>query len=108
MRYSWDFRLWCRDTCESFNVNEIVGSQRKLWFVIPQFPGFVIFFIAGIAETHRLPFDLPEAENELVAGYHTEYSGIKFGHVFCRRVSGNNAYFSSYRHAVFRRMARAL
>ncbi len=66
----------------SFNINEIVESQRHLWFVIPQFPGFVIFFIAGIAETHRLPFDLPESENELVAGYHTEYSGIKFGMFF--------------------------
>jgi NADH-quinone oxidoreductase subunit H len=66
----------------SFNINEIVESQRNLWFVIPQFPGFVIFFIAGIAETHRLPFDLPESENELVAGYHTEYSGIKFGMFF--------------------------
>jgi NADH-quinone oxidoreductase subunit H len=66
----------------SFNINEIVESQRKMWFVIPQFPGFVIFLIAGIAETHRLPFDLPESENELVAGYHTEYSGIKFGMFF--------------------------
>src|SRR5208283_5110936 len=51
-------------------------AQRNLWFVIPQFPGFAIFFIAGIAETHRLPFDLPESETELVAGYHTEYLGI--------------------------------
>jgi NADH-quinone oxidoreductase subunit H len=66
----------------SFNINDIVESQRKMWFVIPQFPGFVIFLIAGIAETHRLPFDLPESENELVAGYHTEYSGIKFGMFF--------------------------
>ncbi len=66
----------------SFNINAIVEAQRNLWFVIPQFPGFVIFFIAGIAETHRLPFDLPESENELVAGYHTEYSGMKFGMFF--------------------------
>lgn len=66
----------------SFNLREIVEAQRNMWFVIPQFVGFVIFFIAGIAETHRLPFDLPEAESELVAGYHSEYSGMKFGMFF--------------------------
>ncbi len=66
----------------SFNMTDIVLAQQKTWFFIPQFLGFVIFFIAGIAETHRLPFDLPEAENELIAGYHTEYSGMKFGMFF--------------------------
>jgi len=66
----------------SFNLREIVEAQRNLWFVVPQFIGFVVFFIAGIAETHRLPFDLPEAESELVAGYHSEYSGMKFGMFF--------------------------
>jgi NADH-quinone oxidoreductase subunit H len=66
----------------SFNLRDIVEAQRHLWFVIPQFIGFVVFFIAGIAETHRLPFDLPEAESELVAGYHSEYSGMKFGMFF--------------------------
>jgi len=66
----------------SFNLREIVEAQRTMWFVIPQFVGFVVFFIAGIAETHRLPFDLPEAESELVAGYHSEYSGMKFGMFF--------------------------
>ncbi len=66
----------------SFNLREIVEAQRGLWFVVPQFAGFVVFFIAGIAETHRLPFDLPEAESELVAGYHSEYSGMKFGMFF--------------------------
>jgi len=66
----------------SFNLREIVEAQRHLWFVVPQFAGFVVFFIAGIAETHRLPFDLPEAESELVAGYHAEYSGLKFGLFF--------------------------
>ncbi|MDR3603024.1 MAG: NADH-quinone oxidoreductase subunit NuoH [Syntrophaceae bacterium] len=66
----------------SFSLREIVEAQRKVWFVIPQFLGFVIFLIAGLAETRRIPFDLPEAENELVAGYHTEYSGMKFGMFF--------------------------
>ncbi|MEK6699031.1 MAG: NADH-quinone oxidoreductase subunit NuoH [Nitrospirota bacterium] len=66
----------------SFNLREIVEAQRHRWFVMPQFIGFVVFFIAGIAETHRLPFDLPEAESELVAGYHSEYSGMKFGMFF--------------------------
>lgn len=66
----------------SFNMTDIVNAQQNLWFVIPQFVGFVIFLIGGFAETHRLPFDLPEAESELVAGYHSEYSGMKFGMFF--------------------------
>ena len=66
----------------SFSLREIVEAQRTVWFIVPQFLGFVIFFIAGLAETHRLPFDLPEAEAELVAGFHTEYSGMKFGMFF--------------------------
>lgn len=64
----------------SFSLVDIVTWQSEnSWFVIPQFIGFVVFVIAGIAESHRLPFDLPEAEHELVAGFHTEYSGMKFG-----------------------------
>ena len=66
----------------SFSLRDIVEGQRGLWNVVPQFLGFVVFFIAGIAETHRLPFDLPEAESELVAGFHSEYSGMKFGMFF--------------------------
>jgi len=66
----------------SFSLRDIVLAQARMWFVVPQLAGFVIFFIAGIAETHRLPFDLPEAESELVAGYHAEYSGMKFGLYF--------------------------
>ncbi len=66
----------------SFDLVHIVDAQRHLWFVIPQFLGFVLFLIAGLAETRRLPFDLPEAESELVAGYHSEYSGMKFGMFF--------------------------
>ncbi len=63
----------------SFNLTDIVEAQRGLWFVVPQFIGFVLFLIAGTVEAHRLPFDLPLAETELIAGYHTEYSGLKFG-----------------------------
>jgi len=66
----------------TFDLERIVESQRRMWYCIPQFPGLIIFMIAGFAETHRLPFDLPEAESELVAGYHTEYSGFKFGMFF--------------------------
>ncbi len=62
----------------SFDLRDIVLAQRSTWFVLPQFAGFIVFTIAGIAETRRLPFDLPEAESELVAGFHTEYSGMKF------------------------------
>lgn len=66
----------------SFNLREIVEAQREGWYVLPQFLGFVSFLVAGVAESHRLPFDLPEGETELVAGYHTEYSGMKFGLFF--------------------------
>jgi|TARA_B100000902_G_scaffold127477_1_gene126905 NADH-quinone oxidoreductase subunit H len=62
----------------SLNLNDIVSAQQNLWFVIPLFPMFVIFFISALAETNRPPFDLPEAEAELVAGYQTEYSGMMY------------------------------
>jgi NADH-quinone oxidoreductase subunit H len=63
----------------SFDLSSIVEAQRGLWFVVPQFIGFIVFMLAGFAETRRIPFDLAEADSELVAGYHTEYSGMKFG-----------------------------
>lgn len=66
----------------SFNLRVIVNAQEHLWFCVPQFLGLAVFTIAGIAETHRVPFDLPEAESELVAGFHSEYSGMKFGMFF--------------------------
>jgi len=66
----------------SFSLVDIVRAQQKVWFIVPQFLGFVLFLIAGLAETRRLPFDLPEAESELVAGFHSEYSGMKFGMFF--------------------------
>ena len=62
----------------SLNLNDIVLAQQNMWFVIPLFPMFVIFFISALAETNRPPFDLPEAEAELVAGYQTEYSGMMY------------------------------
>jgi NADH-quinone oxidoreductase subunit H len=62
----------------SLNISDIVKAQQNLWFVIPLFPMFVIFFISALAETNRPPFDLPEAEAELVAGYQTEYSGMMY------------------------------
>lgn len=66
----------------TFDLREIVEAQRRVWFFIPQFLGLLIFLVAGLAETQRIPFDLPEAENELIAGYHAEYSGMKFGMFF--------------------------
>src|SRR5690242_10777629 len=66
----------------SFNLRDIVLAQENLWFCVPQILGLATFMIAGIAEARRLPFDLPEAENELVAGFHTEYSSMKFASFF--------------------------
>ena len=66
----------------SFGLRDIVLAQRGLWFAVPQAAGLTVFFIAGLAEMRRIPFDLPEAESELVAGFHTEYSGMKFAMFF--------------------------
>ncbi len=66
----------------SFSLRDVVEAQRGMWNIVPQFLGFVLFVIAGVAETRRLPFDLPEAESEIIAGFHTEYSGMKFGMFF--------------------------
>jgi NADH-quinone oxidoreductase subunit H len=63
----------------SLSLTEIVGAQEGLWYVVPQLVGFMTFFVAGLAEVNRIPFDLPEAEAELVGGYHTEYGGMRFG-----------------------------
>ena len=72
----------------SFNMSDIVEAQRGLWFCIPQFLGLFIFIVAGLAETRRTPFDLPEGDSELVAGYHSEYSGMKFGMFFVGEYMG--------------------
>lgn len=66
----------------SFNMTDIVNAQKGCWFVFPQILGFLTFAVAGIAVTHRSPFDAPEAEQDLAAGYHTEYSGLKWGMFF--------------------------
>jgi len=66
----------------SLNLSEIVESQRKVWYILPLFPLFIMFFISGLAETNRSPFDLPEAEAELVSGYSTEYSAMGFALFF--------------------------
>ena len=69
-------------TSGSLNLTEIVMKQQDMWYVIPHFPMFIIFFISTLAETNRAPFDLPEAESELVAGYNVEYSSMSFGLFF--------------------------
>jgi NADH-quinone oxidoreductase subunit H len=66
----------------SFRLIDIVNAQKDLWFCVPQFMGLLVFAVAAAAESKRLPFDLPEAEAEIVAGYHVEYSGMKFGMFF--------------------------
>lgn len=66
----------------SFSFDKIVAAQAGLWYIVPQFLGFILFFMAAIAATHRAPFDIPEAEQELTAGFHTEYSSMKFGMFF--------------------------
>lgn len=76
----------------SLNLNDIIRQQQAtIWFVFPQFVGFIVFMISGIAETNRNPFDLPEAESELVAGFHLEYSGISFGLFYLAEYISMNA-----------------
>ena len=72
----------------SFRIDRIVEAQRHLWFIVPQCCGFFAFSLAAVASVHRFPFDLPETEQELVAGYHTEYSGMKFGMFFVAEYAG--------------------
>ncbi len=74
--------MGCVMLAGSFSLRDIVEAQRNVWFCIPQFLGLIVFCVAGFAETHRIPFDIPEAESELVAGFHSEYSGMKFGMFF--------------------------
>jgi NADH-quinone oxidoreductase subunit H len=72
----------------SFRLDRIVEAQRHLWFIVPQCCGFLTFALAAVASVHRFPFDQPETEQELVAGYHTEYSGMKFGMFFVAEYVG--------------------
>jgi NADH-quinone oxidoreductase subunit H len=69
-------------TVGSLNLSDVVMAQSKMWFIIPHFPLFILFIISGLAETNRAPFDLPEAEAELVAGYNVEYSAMTFALFF--------------------------
>jgi NADH-quinone oxidoreductase subunit H len=69
-------------TSQSLSLTEIVHAQGDIWFIVPQFVGFCIFLVAGYAETNRPPFDLPEADAELVGGYNTEFGGMRFGSFF--------------------------
>lgn len=68
--------------CRSLNLTNIVNAQINIWFIIPQFPAFLMFYISALAETSRPPFDLPEAEAELVSGYNVEYSSMSFALFF--------------------------
>jgi len=72
----------------SFSLGDIVRAQKGMWYCVPQVVGLVIFLIAGLAETRRIPFDLPEADAEIVAGFHTEYSGMKFALFFLSEYIG--------------------
>ena len=92
----------------TFNLREIVLAQEANgWYVIPQFIGFVIFLIAGVAESHRLPFDIPEAEQEICAGYHTEYSGHEVWHVLRRGISRSGIDIFANHSAILRWLARS-
>jgi len=68
--------------CGSFNLSELIFSQSRVWYCLPLFPMFLIFFVSALAETNRHPFDLPEAEAELVSGYNVEYSAMGFALFF--------------------------
>lgn len=72
----------------SFRLEDIVFYQANTWNIVPQFIGFIVFYIAALAETHRLPFDLMESESEIIAGFHSEYSGLKFGMFFVAEYVG--------------------
>ncbi len=88
----------------SFNLREIVEAQRHVWFVVSQLIGFVVFFIAGIAETHRLPFDLARSRERACGRVSFGILGNEVRHVLCRRVSRYHAHLCAHRNAVLRRM----
>ena len=93
----------------TLSLVDIVEAQyHDIWYVVPQFVGFVVFMLAGTAETARAPFDLPEAEQELVAGYHTEYGGMRFGLFHDERVHQPDHALGARGDAVPRRLARAV
>ena len=91
----------------SLNLKDIVLAQKNIWFIIPLFPMFVIFFISALAETNRPPFDLPEAESELVAGYQTEYSGMMYAMFLVRRICKYFINVCNGFNSIFRRLVIA-
>ncbi len=91
----------------SFNLRDIVEAQAGLWNVIPQFLGFITFLFAGVAVTHRHPFDQPEAEQELADGYHIEYAGMKWGSVLRGRIHRHSAGLLPHRDPLLRWLAQA-
>lgn len=84
---------------ESTNLSGIVLAQKDVWFIIPLLPSFFLFLISGLAETNRIPFDLPEAESELVSGYNVEYSSITFTFFFLAEYS--NIFLTSVLFVIF-------
>ena len=90
---------------QSLSLTQIVAAQDDWWYIVPQLVGFVVFMFAGTAETARAPFDLPEAEQELVAGYHTEYGGMRFGPLHDERVHQPDHALRARRDALPRRLA---
>jgi len=87
----------------SFNLSNIVVSQQSIWYIVPLFPMFILFYISMLAETNRHPFDLPEAEAELVSGYNVEYSAMTFALFFLGEYA-NMLLMSAFSSILFRRM----
>jgi NADH-quinone oxidoreductase subunit H len=92
----------------SFNLSTIVFAQKKIWFIFPLLPIFLIFYISMLAETNRHPFDLPEAEAELVSGYNVEYSSYDICFILFRRICKYASYECFFGAILFRRLVSSL
>ena len=94
---------------QSLNLSDIVHKQiDSVWYVVPQFVGFLVFFVAALAETARAPFDLTEADSELVAGYHTEYGGMRWGLFQMAEYVNMIVALGARGHALLRRLGRSV